>query len=800
MTTWNPADKLGIVLSGGNLVAALDSPSFSQGVVRADTGITGKRGFYLRRTALGPLAAQSVSLSTLSTPLTNVLWDAGVYGWYANGGSTYADGVDGPMLSSWYDAVHWLGIFVDEPAGKIWFSLDGVMENGGDPATGVNPCLTFTPGTTLYPRWEGYNDEPPGTVDTSATAAFTAADMPYELPAGFLALDGTAVLNYAEAPTRATVAYPRGIAEAPTRALIQHSGVAEAPTRAVVLNTTATKQWTLAVLLDGVDISLKVVGDWSVTAEEGAARVARFSFKPAPGVIDPTAWTGTPVSIDMVRIFGPLRIATRIFTGVVDEANFDEIEQLVTFDCTDDLQNKVASLSKAEIDALVEGRYHVGVQGDIAEHWAYAKARMESVAGSLDAGPYGEPRVTLWDGLPVMFNFTGAAHVLGDTDPPAWRPQRRAGLVNEVLLTLKYRYYMCRERHAWLAWSKSAFGVDALASGYQYPTQQMVESALAGSGWKVISTSFGNAPAQVPWDEAFFYVETSGVANMTAHMAQRHAQTITEVRTIAVRAPASIAANGLLSRPMRAVVEGDWSPQEWEGDFSVSIPGAPEGIAYSGGDVAYAGTATRASYDEAYLTGVDVAKVTVLASHRKASQEFVVPAMPEVDLTWAAQITCGSVTTAGKVGRLVHRGNIEQGTADTFLTLALSGIGASGVVTPTEITTPEAPAVDEITGEDSWAELIPALGNHVGAVNNHAYNEDLMGFLCNAPPTITITDGDTTANPANAYFDAAWEWGTTGFRVRMPGVQPSHRNPVEIPLSETIDMVVPVDNLILTVT
>jgi hypothetical protein len=38
----------------------------------------------------------------------------------------------------------------DFTAGKLWFGVGGTWVNGGNPATGANPTLTFTPGDTWY--------------------------------------------------------------------------------------------------------------------------------------------------------------------------------------------------------------------------------------------------------------------------------------------------------------------------------------------------------------------------------------------------------------------------------------------------------------------------------------------------------------------------------------------------------------------------------------------------------------------------------------------------------------------------
>lgn len=73
---------------------------------------------------------------------------------------------------------------IDCAAGKLWVGVNGAWNNLGDPATGVRPAATFTPGLTLYPSV------------TSNVGGFTIsvpAHASYDAPAGFTAIIGSTV-------------------------------------------------------------------------------------------------------------------------------------------------------------------------------------------------------------------------------------------------------------------------------------------------------------------------------------------------------------------------------------------------------------------------------------------------------------------------------------------------------------------------------------------------------------------------------------------------------------------------------
>lgn len=600
----------------------------------------------------------------------------------------------------------------------------------------------------------------------------------------------------AAADTRAVIAItiaPRtGTATAPVAVRITGDGTASAPIVVGIVDSLETTRWSARVRLGGVDVSSRLVGSLSVDAEEGAARVAQWTMAPAAGVITPTTWVGAVVTIDLLRVIGTESVPSRLFTGRVDVPSFDPTTGLVQFFCTDDLQNRVAALSKTEIDDVVGGRYHTGAQGEIDEHWAYAQARMESVAGSLDAGPQGQIRVTAWDGLATWATYTEADILDGSLrlDLP-----RRTDIVNRVDVSYQYRYYRCRERRAHLSWSKSLFGSQAPASGYQYPTQDQIEACLDGLGWHRLSTAYARAPLQVALaSPAGYYVECVGISNMAAWLGQRHAQAVTETHTLTVTAPQSISASGELAVPLRGAYETTWTPDEWESDWTVATPDA------SAADVDYAGDQTRAESDACIRTLLDMAKVRILAAHRNTRVGFAIACLPELDLDRAVQVDTDALDATGKVARVEHTLDIDSGQATTTVTLALSGVAATGLVTPDDLDPPTPPDVDEATGTDDWEAALPNLQNHVGAASiSSGYTDALMGFICNAPATYTATDGTDSTSVENAFFDSAEEYPTVGFRIACPGVADSHRNPLTLESAAAYAIAIPEDPLTLTV-
>lgn len=707
------------------------------------------------------------------------LWATGknIYGQLGLGDTTQRSTFTQVGSGSWSDlsnkgSAHVLGVMSD---GTLW-------------GWGRNDDIRY-----LADGIEYHAPEQVGTdTDWGVVSSFSASSIAVKAGAPAPAVVG---------PIKISIINRTGHNSGPIKINIKGMGHNPAAIRINVLDSLETINWRARVLLGGVDISARLTGQISVDIEEGAARVAEFVMRPESGVIQPSDWAGANVVVDLVRVIAGNEIKTRMFTGVVDVPRFDSVWQTVTFSCTDDLQNKVAALDKSEIDVLVGGLFHVGAQGNVDEHWAYAQARMETVAGSLDAGPYGNPRVTEWEGCPLFATFT-EDDILDET--PAIDLSRRIDVCNRVNVEYEYRYYRCRQRTATISWATTIIGLSAYYRAYAQPSMDEARSAVNGLGWEVLAEAYHHGWAYVTvatpaGKSGKWYMKVPGsdqCGSFSALLGQRHAQSVSETMSMSVTAPTSISTNGELAKPLRGAYGTEWTPDEWEQDWAVDTPDA------SAGDVDYAGDQTRAESDACVQTLLQMAKVKILESHRHTRVMFHVPCLPEMDLVHDARIDTASIDGRGKVSRLVHRLDIDKGEATTEVTISLSGIMATGVTTPDVLDPPAQPDVNEATGEDTWFYGLPNLSNWTGAYSlSPPYSDSLMGYLANSPETFTLVKSDLTeaVTVANPSYSAGNAFPVTGFRVEMPGVDESFRNPLALPVESAYKVDIPQDPLTLTV-
>ncbi|MCK9386125.1 MAG: FG-GAP repeat protein [Nevskia sp.] len=588
------------------------------------------------------------------------------------------------------------------------------------------------------------------------------------------------------ASTRLTVSHPHGASVASTRLTVYASGPSVAATLLSVLAPGHVASWTAACRIDGADVSSMLTGVATVTADEGAARIARLTLKPPSGTIVPLDYVGKLITLDYVLLIAGVPVNRRLFTGRVDTPDYDPNSCLLRLSCTDDLQNRVAALPRGTIDALVGGRYTEAVQDSISDNWDYALARLSTVAGSLDASSQGGMRVTPWQIAAPWATF-GVGDLLYDKSVMTL-PQRST-LVNQVAIEFDYRYPRLRQRYASVGWSGTH--IDMLPAGYQYPVQADFLAAAGGSGWTVTRGIFSPAPATIPHSSGGYVVPNAGAIDMAIMLlAQRHSQTVEEAYRITVKAPESITANGMLPASLRGALESAFSGSAWESALDV----AP--LMAAAGDMDYMPDAPRIDAEYAIQTLLDQANVRILGSHRSARVINSVLCNPELDLDKRIAISTPQMVADGKVASVVHTLDFTAGSAVTEFGLAVFGAGGAGIITPTTLLPPDAPAPAVETQD--WAAAAASLTTSVFGVT--PYQPGLMGLLINPPPTISVkavpVDGDTTF--PNPYFTAG-SYPETGFRVAMPGVDDADRNPIVKPVDKTYNVVIPAGSLSFTI-
>ena len=604
-----------------------------------------------------------------------------------------------------------------------------------------------------------------------------------------------------ECPTRLTVIIPPNLIEAPTSLLVvavansvecatrldvNALGSIECATALAVIAPGHIPQWSARCIIDGVDVSSKMTGVASVTAEEGGARIAAVSLLPAAGVIAPLDYVGKSITLDYVMVIAGTDVPRRLFTGRIDTPNYDLNTSILELECVDDLQNRVAALPRSTIDGLIGGRYTEAVQGKILDTWEYAQARLSTVAGSLDAGANGGMRYTPWE-IAATWATYGEADLIYQQAALVY-PQRST-LINAVTITFDYRYPRLRSRYASTGWSGTH--IDMAPCGWQYPTQQDILGAAGGSGWTVTLGVFYPAPASVPHSSGGFIYPPAGSIDMAIlYMAQRHSQTVTESYAVTVSAPESVALNGEMPHALSAALESSFDGKAWESALDVA-PLMP-----TGGEMDYSPDATRANSDYAIQTLLDRARVKILGSHRNARVSNATLCNPDLDLDKRVTISGGGMSAAGKVARINHILDLAAGTAITEFSIAISGVGGAGIITPDTLAPPAPPAPAVEVG--NWSSGVASMFVNVFGVTT--YTESLMGLLLNPPESISVKNVPGIGNKSypNPFY-VAGSYPVQGFRIKMPGVDDADRNPIIKPVAQSYQMIVPADPLTFTV-
>ena len=621
---------------------------------------------------------------------------------------------------------------------------------------------------------------------TVPTAEFTdPVEVFYESPLAYTELTVVdAGVGTPMAYTSLTVSSPVGIPAASTRLVVTAYGTPIAYTALAVVDTGKPASWTVRCIIDGVDVSARIKGVATVEAAEGGARIASVTLRPVSGAVNPLDYVGREITLDFVRRISGTEVPLRVFTGRIDTPEYDLADAVLRLSCVDDLQNRVAALTREQIDLLCGGKYSAAVQGEILDNWDYAQARLSTVAASLDADANGALRVTPWDWLDLFATY-GGGDILYRTS--ILRLPQRSSMVNSVEIAYTYRYPRLRQRYAVVGFS--ATRIDMHRQGYTYPTQQEIEAACSGSGWVQTRGIFYPAPTLIPHPTGGSVRPRAGAIDMAIiHLTQRHGQSVSETYTIDVSAPESVEQNGRLPATLTGAGQSEFDYQVWEDDLGMA-PLLP-----SGGEIDHAPDFTRADSDYAIETLLDQARVKILASHRGADVSNAVPCDPRIDLDKRIRILDDDMDAAGKVRRVVHVMDMETGSATTEFSIAIFGAGGAGLITPDTLSAPAAP--DPQNDTQSWPSEIPPL--FVSVYGGTPYSENLMGLLMNPEHFYTVEDvpdglgGYATESYENPY----WEDGSypeTGFRIRMPGVDDADRNPVDKQAESSYAIIIPAD-------
>ena len=472
----------------------------------------------------------------------------------------------------------------------------------------------------------------------------------------------------------------------------------------------------VSVIINSSDVTDTVVGDVVIEAEEGSARVADVTIKPA--ALSPVyipAWIGKPVSISINFYTGDTVSGSAVlFTGIVDLPSVDLDARVINLRCTDNLQGIVGAISVEDLDTLIEGFYSSAVFDAGASRWGYANDRLSTIPASLDISPIGELRLTEWAAKEEADLVFGATAILDGS--LSVDIAERASMVNRIDLEFSYRFpRMKSEGHACIY--DALFGIPYGWGGYvnenlAVPTRELVKSAIEASGGSIESITYTALPTS-----AVIIMGTGGVpagvwipnpatdpllcTGWDAVVSFNYAQDIEETHAITVKTPKSILEIGEIRESMTGALEGQYADTSaaetsvtlFKNDITGIPPAdtAPVVVGMTNSvDVTLSPDSDRTAAEAALETLIAVAKTRIASAHRNNRVSAEIPLSGDLDLDKTVAITTPRILAKGKVQRLVHTINSDAGRAISRFDLAISSIAGVGIVHADDpVTAPE---------------------------------------------------------------------------------------------------------------
>jgi hypothetical protein len=582
-------------------------------------------------------------------------------------------------------------------------------------------------------------------------------------------------------------------------------------------------QWRPKVILDGVDISAKLIGALEIEADEMASVVASFSFLPTTGSVDPLAWVGKGVTISWQRYLGGVLANTVLrFTGVVSDPTWDADERVLSISATSDLQGRLDRLTKAEIDTLLTTaapRFSEYVFGDPADMsgWEYSQALISTTNAVLWQDAAGVIQVTSTLAKATAdYTLTVADIIAGSLGDSPQYPSRQE-MVNQIAIEFGYRFKRRRQRQITCVFRSVDLDTPSTylsgnLGGWELPQRTQVESAASSGGWTVV----GDISYRDVWQNGFYpSYSDQGTATMiglslssevsgdlctgaTWKAARRWLQTVTETATLTVNATESQAIIGILADNESYSIEDDATDEEWESslEYDDYVSGAT--LMSNGVDRRSDLDELRDEYEDAVEIAILKAKNDILRAHRGTVVTFSAPFLAALNLSHTVAIDTGFLDCKGKVRRITDTWNIDTGESLSTVDVALFRHNGAGLVSDTPIAAPEKAADPTEAAPSTRLNL----GLYIGGQDDRpkwSLVADKSGYFVNLPfvsgDGSAVITGGWNRNPANP--DVAPRIYDEGFAVGYPPIDATYADPNTAASTAAFEVAIPEDSLVL---
>jgi hypothetical protein len=383
------------------------------------------------------------------------------------------------------------------------------------------------------------------------------------------------------------------------RNLSQRVSLPQATTDAII--------WEAIVTVDGVK-QTNLTGVVSVSGGENEQILADFQIVPQSGAINVSDWVAKSVLID----YADQIQYKRLFTGIVDEVEYDTTENVLSFTCINKRKDLINDKSKGQLKAEIGGYWSKHIFDKDATNYEYANDRLSTVLSAYESNAYNQFSLVPFIGKVTADITYTEGDILDGSAVPTF--VSRDQLVNKWTLNFDYRFPRLRHRERSYTWDMLQRNlVDGVYEGFinwegylRDPVvllpRDAVESAIQSNRWTLKdSIQYTDLPPAgyyggIGWTPKSSVISTdeqgrtirtvkdiSKVYTTSADfdVALRFAQTITEKYEVTMNAQQSIDQYGAIEEETGRGVSVVFDLNTWEEFDSYA---SPTGVLSSNGD------------------------------------------------------------------------------------------------------------------------------------------------------------------------------------------------------------------------
>ncbi len=559
----------------------------------------------------------------------------------------------------------------------------------------------------------------------------------------------------------------------------------------MIHDTGHAAKFDVVVTIDSVDYSQWLAGSVSITAEEGAPRVATFAIVPQTSA-DLSFVSGKDVTIDIVLQRGATTETYRRFTGKVESQEFDASSRLLQIIARDAYEQTILACADpdAVYDLLADAQPYVCEE--VHGAWNYADPDPLAYFEALEQASLGATFIDsfgVWRAVPWAIDTEVASLTASDVDADSLVVSipNRDELPANVVAKLVHRHHRLHSMEVALSWEHVDYS-RYLLDGLPNLPKSTVQAAIDGiSDWyvkgKVVITepTPGSYPVIVGGVTRYYLLDASVAPNLcdalSATLYRRWYQDVETVYSY------SIPMGGIGDdETVSATLNSDFNAGDWEradttetttGLYSANAPTVTtpptgyEGLSApwppANGAMNWFGSHDIWTIQFAATYVVAQALRRAAEGKRKRQVRFSRMSDPRFEIGQVLAVAAYDVAAKGQIISFDESIDLEAGNGTTTYVIACP----EGDSVFAEII-----SVDVVPAEptDSYAGGTIVLGNHIGAAYETPAVPDedaLVGFLCNVLPTADSYDSEKPV------FN-------TQFRIIMPQVDADARDPVTV--------------------